>query len=86
MAKIVDNPKGFRIIEATLLEANKAFGGLGICDCCNTATLTGYYIAVLNSWYCPECYNRWVRGAKRYAEDIDTEKRNFERAKEKLFL
>lgn len=86
MAKIIDNPKGFRIIEMSLVEVNQAFGGLGICDLCNTSSQAGYYIAVLNSWYCHECYNRWVKNAKRYAEDIAIETRNFERVKEKLSL
>lgn len=84
MAKIIDNPKKFRIIEMSLVEVNQAFGGLGVCDLCCTSPQTGYYIAVLNSWYCPECYNRWVKNAKRYAEDINTEERNFERVKERL--
>jgi len=37
MAKVIENEKGFKVIELSLSEVNKAFGGLGICDDCNKA-------------------------------------------------
>ena len=79
--KVKENDKGFKIIEMSMVEVNELFGGDGICDFCNKASLTGYYIAVLNSWYCPECYEDWLKEAKRYDEDIPFEERNFERVK-----
>lgn len=51
MAKQIENEKGFLIIETTLSEM-ASIGSLGICDYCNNKTTKGYYIAVLNSWYC----------------------------------
>lgn len=76
MAKQVKNGKGFLIIETTLTEMAR-IGSLGICDSCNKGTHKGYYIAVLNSWYCPECYNEWQQRAERYDSDSDIEKKNF---------
>ena len=79
--KVVENSKGFRVIEMSMVEVNGLLGGLGICDSCNNASFTGYYIAVLNSWFCPQCYEDWLKRAKRYEEDIPIEERNFERVK-----
>lgn len=56
MAKIVDNPKRFKVIELSRNELAK-IGGIGICDRCNGTSNTGYYVAVLNCWFCPKCYN-----------------------------
>lgn len=49
MAKIVDNPKRFKVIELSRNELAK-IGGIGICDRCNGTSNTGYYVAVLNCW------------------------------------
>ena len=54
MAKIVDNPKRFKVIELSRNELAK-IGGIGICDRCNGTSNTGYYVAVLNCWFCPKC-------------------------------
>ena len=51
MAKIVDNPKRFKVIELSRNELAK-IGGIGICDRCNGTSNTGYYVAVLNCWFC----------------------------------
>ncbi|MBR5592855.1 MAG: demethylase [Bacteroidaceae bacterium] len=85
MAKIVENKKGFMVIECTAVETMK-FGGIGICDYCNEADTTGYYIAVLNCWYCRKCYTEWMERAIFYEEDAPFEKRNFEYYKELLGL
>lgn len=79
--KTVKNEKGFKVIGMSLLEVSEIFGGLGICDSCNDCSRDGYYIAVLNSWYCPECYEQWIKRAKRYKEDIPIEERNYEKLK-----
>lgn len=47
MAKIVDNPKRFKVIELSRNELAK-IGGIGICDRCNGTSNAGYYVAVLN--------------------------------------
>ena len=44
MAKIVDNPKRFKVIELSRNELAK-IGGIGICDRCNGTSNTGYYVA-----------------------------------------
>ena len=79
MAHIHNNEKGFLIIRTETLEEALNFGGLAICDGCNKASYTGYYISVLNYWYCDKCFNDWYKRAKRYAEDIDIEERNYKR-------
>lgn len=76
MAKIVENEKGFRVIEVSrteLVEKLGYQGAVGICDFCNRSSSVGYLICVLNSWYCPDCYKRYISNAKRYAEDVDYE-------------
>jgi len=78
MAKQIDNEKGFLEIETSMTECVEKFGGLGICDLCNNADFTGYYIAVLNSWYCQKCYQEWLSRAIRYKEDIPFEQRRFD--------
>lgn len=37
-----------------------------------------YYIAVLNQWFCPKCYQAWYHRATYYPEDAKVENRNFE--------
>lgn len=54
------------------------YGAMGVCDHCNETTSSGYYIAVLNQWFCPKCYQDWYHGARRYTEDIAYEIENFE--------
>ena len=66
MAKIVDNPKRFKVIE---LSRNELANG---------TSNTGYYVAVLNCWFCPKCYNEWYGCATHYPEDIKIENKNFE--------
>lgn len=51
MAKIVDNPKGFKVVEASRMELACKLGGFGICDNCNMASNIGYYVAVLNDGF-----------------------------------
>lgn len=83
MAQKVENPKGFKVIKMTLAEVN-SIGGLGICDFCNAASTEGYYIAVLNMWYCPKCYQEWLERAEYYPEDAAIENRNFTKMKNML--
>jgi len=77
MAKKFENEKGFLIIKTENVDDTLKLGGLGICDYCNKADFTGYYIAVLNAWYCEECFNDWYKRAIRYSEDIKYEEKNF---------
>lgn len=80
MAKIKENKKGFLVLELTrqeLLDKWASCGSLGVCDLCLDKPETGYYVAVLNQWLCPLCYEKWINNATRYAEDIPIEERNF---------
>lgn len=76
MAKVIQSEKGFKLIETSRLEIVE-LGGLGICDSCGNTAETGVYIAVLNSWYCKECFEKWHKRAKHYAQDSRIEERNF---------
>ena len=67
----------FLVIEATAREMFVAVGSPGICDYCDAKPEKGYYVAVMNSWYCPECFERFKRMSKHFAEDRPVEVRNF---------
>lgn len=101
MAKIVNNDKGFKVISLSEEEAvSIGFGiwyrndedtdDLHTCICmnCNKGCLSGdiYYIAVLNDTMCKDCYEKWLKSATRYTEDIPVEDRNFNYYKEALGL
>ena len=79
--KEVENEKGFLVLEITRTEMVSKlaqYGCIGVCDSCMTSPEVGYYIAVLNQWFCNECYNEWMQRAVRYTEDIPYEERNYE--------
>ena len=79
--KDVKNEKGFLVMEITrteLVEKLAEYGSVGVCDSCMTCPEVGYYIAVLNQWFCKECYDEWMQRAVRYRADIPYEERNFE--------
>lgn len=84
MAQVIHNAKGFKVIEMSLPESVEAFGGAGVCDSCNHASYTAYYIAVLNQAFCPYCYEQWQKHATRYEEDAKIELHNFNVAKKAL--
>jgi hypothetical protein len=69
MGKIIENDKNFKIIEASEKEVKNKIGGFGICDSCNGFFSKFKYIAVLNSCYCQECYDKWYKTAINYPED-----------------
>lgn len=77
MARKVEFKK-FLIIECTARELYVACGGPGICDMCGNPSAIGYYIAVMNRWYCPKCFSEWKQRAQYYPEDANVEKRNYE--------
>lgn len=85
MANIIENEKGFKVIEVTKAEIVR-LGGFGICDHCGRPSSRGYYVAVLNRWMCPVCYKMWMGYAVHYPNDIAVEDRNFYRYKELLNL
>lgn len=69
------NEKGFLIFKISADEI-KSVSGYGICDSCNSLPGEGYYIAVLNMWYCEKCYQDWIKRAKYYAQDAPIELKN----------
>lgn len=80
MAQVKDNKKGFKVIQISrneLVEKLGEHGAMGICDHCGRTTQTGYYIAVLNRWFCSDCYITWNSYAKYYDEDKRIEEKNF---------
>lgn len=82
MANLVENNTGFKIIEALNSEFRQIGFGTNtgiICDTCGqskTDNQKSFYVAVLNSVLCPECYNDWISSAKFYEEDKAFEDRH----------
>lgn len=90
MAKIIENEKGFKVIEIDYLEMLKIGCG-NICDHCGEPHYgKGYYVAVMNRWLCPTCYENWYLFATNYATEHNAdgriETKNFERYKTLLGL
>lgn len=63
---------GYTVYKASAFETIM-LGGIGICDECNTASLNGYLVAVLNHYMCPACYEDWNQSATFYPEDVPHE-------------
>lgn len=89
MARRIEFSK-FKIIECTAAELMSAYGtSVCMCDYCGKPQLgddLGYYIAVLNKWYCKECFEDFKGWAKWYAEDAPYENRNFDKACELFYI
>lgn len=83
----VENEKGFRVLKidrTELLSKTARFGVIGVCDRCGHAPHTGYYVAVLNYWLCPDCFRNWYQDAEHYEEDLAYEEKKY-RSYRKLF-
>lgn len=74
MAKFIENPKNFKVVQITNEDTFK-WGGLGVCDYCNVYATKLFYAAVLNSCYCQDCYSEWMKRAINYPEDREFEAR-----------
>lgn len=88
MAKIIPNDRGFKVICLSDTDAISLHFGFWsrnedeykcICMNCNKECKSGdiYYIAVLNDIMCKDCFDKWLKSAKRYKEDIPIEEKNF---------
>lgn len=82
MAKGFINERGFKVIECTAQELRNATGQILVrCDWCNDIALShnykGYYIAVLNKWYCKKCYTNRMLQMRCYPQDAPIENRNY---------
>lgn len=74
----VKNEKGFRVLSVSRSELEKATCQTHCCcDSCLATPEFGYYVAVLNMWFCPKCYEHWMTTATRYLEDSIVEERNY---------
>ncbi len=74
MASLINNNKGFFILETSQDEIVSAHPlNKGICDRCNESSFKGYYVAVMNYWMCPSCYESWNAESIRYSSDIPYE-------------
>lgn len=63
MAEIILVPDGFKSVKVSrkeLLEKLGVYGSKGICDYCISTPETGYYVAILDQWLCPKCYNEFI--------------------------
>lgn len=88
MAKVYQGQKPFKIIKVSALEA-KLLWGVAIndqcCDRCNMKSPEhGFYIAVLNQWFCEKCFRKWYSSATFYEEDKYFETMNFDHAIHRL--
>lgn len=75
--KVKITAKGFKTLDVTV-EHVLAWGGQGLCDSCNKGGLRGKYIAVLNSYYCQECFDSWHKYATNHPEDRGYEQAHLE--------
>lgn len=80
MAHVHENEKGFKVIAVNGREMLKIGCG-NICDNCAETSEDGYYVAVLNRWFCPACYADWFA----YAENEATPHNADGRIEEKNF-
>lgn len=63
VAKIISEKDGFKTIRVSreeLLEKLGPLGSKGLCDYCISTPKSGYYVAVLDQWLCPKCYEEFV--------------------------
>lgn len=79
MAYIYNNKKGFKVIRTENRLEVLMLGGIGVCDWCNDTSKTGYLVAVLNHWYCDECFQEWYKRAVFFDEDTLIETKNYNR-------
>lgn len=77
MAQVIENEKGFKVIETSRAEMVGVFG-FAVCDSCNKVEGKGYLICVLNQWYCSGCFDQWISLAKNYPDDRKIEQRNYQ--------
>jgi hypothetical protein len=79
MATIVKNDKGFLVLRLSQNEIKQASkNSSGTCDSCQKQdALTGFYVAVLNDWLCPNCYHNWYAKAVHFPEDHKYENEKF---------
>lgn len=65
-------PQGYSYVDVSLEECLN-WGGLGICDGCNTGPHQNLkLIWALHDTYCNKCFNNWLERQKNYSkEDVE---------------
>lgn len=86
MAKQWNNDKGLLVIKMSWREYVAITDSFGLCDCCGTQRFDegGFYVALVNDWYCKTCYDAYISGAKRYSVDREKERLNYNSVVNKL--
>ena len=86
MAKKWENDKRLLAIKMSWREYVAVTDTFGFCSCCGTQDFQedGYYVAVVNDWYCKTCYDAYIAGAKRYSVDLIKERKNYNKMVESL--
>ncbi len=74
MARIKYTEKGYSYIECNVEECLQ-WGGIGVCDYCGQFMKDKIYlIYILNSAYCPKCFEEWKKRSIRDEDDIKLQK------------
>lgn len=77
--EIIKSRQGYKMIKLKAVDVVSKLGGFGICDMCNESSLDGFYIGVLNRWYCVECKEDFEKNTQFYKEDLDFEEKSITR-------
>lgn len=78
VCQLVENDQGFLVMMVSRARLEKATNQERcVCDNCLRSPQVGYYVSVLNSFLCPQCYRRWIATAINFPEDRQVERRNF---------
>lgn len=77
--EIKHTPRGYSYIDVSLEECLN-WGGLGICDGCNTGPHQKLKLVwALHDTYCPKCFENWLERQKNYSNsdvEFDVELQN----------
>lgn len=76
MARKVENDKGFLVLKVDT-DDFRNIGSPGRCDSCYEKQSAGFYVAVLNSILCEDCYKDWLKVAIRYGSDKAVETKRY---------
>lgn len=73
------NTKYFLVIKMSWREYVAITDSFGLCDCCGTDDFDkdGYYVAVVDSWYCETCFDAYYESAKHFSVDAIKERANY---------
>ena len=86
MANKYENDKQLLIIHMSWREFVAARDEFGQCYCCGEANFDegGYYVAIVDDWYCKTCFDAYYSGAKRTKGDLEKERMNYNKMRNRL--